>query len=300
MKKINYNHLLYFYTVATEGGVHKAAEKLNVSAQTISSQIASMEDYLGYKLFQRVDKRMVLNEVGQLTLSYAADIFRKGDELSKILTNSSLYTNRTFSVGMLDSIPKTLAYDLLRQCLHMDNKVTLKVYLGSIDSLMERFALSQLDLVISDQPAPVDPNVRALSHRMADSGFTFFTSGDDNSLDPEDFPACLNDTDMLIPGENTMHRDLIISWLDANEIYPNIVGEFEDSGLMKMFGEKGYGVFFTPSILEPYVLDQYDVKVLNRTNAVSEQFYAITPARSVMHPAAELVINQARVLAEAS
>lgn len=300
MKRINYNHLLYFYTVATEGGVNKAATKLNVSPQTISSQIASMEDYLGYQLFQRVDKKMVLNEVGQLTLSYAGDIFRLGDELSNVLSNSQFYTNQTFSVGLVDSIPKTFAYDLLRQCLHLDYRVTLKVFMGEPSSLIEKFTLNHLDLIISDQPAPAHLNAKANSHLMTESGFTFFIGAKDDRFDEQSFPECLDEADLLIPGEHSVHRSLILSWLDSLNIEPDIVGEFDDTGLMKMFGQDGYGVFFAPTILEPFVLDQYDVKVLDRTEAVKEQFYAITPKRSVIHPAAEKIIEDARAIASGS
>ena len=53
MEFLNYHHLRYFWVVAKEGGLRKAAEKLNISQPTISAQIAALEGLVGDKLFRR-------------------------------------------------------------------------------------------------------------------------------------------------------------------------------------------------------------------------------------------------------
>lgn len=113
MEQFNWNHLKYFYHVAREGSITKAAERLYVTPQTISSQLALLEDSLGYSLFDRHGKRLKLNQEGQLVLRYAEDIFKTGRELLAELKNAELSTRRVVSIGILDSIPKILSCQIL-------------------------------------------------------------------------------------------------------------------------------------------------------------------------------------------
>jgi LysR family transcriptional activator of nhaA len=99
---------------------------------------------------------------------------------------------------------------------------------------------------------------------------------------------------MLLPTDNTMLRRALDQWFEAEGIRPRVSGEFEDSALMKVFGEAGGGVFAAPSVIEEEVQRQYGVTVLGRTEAVRERFYAITVERKIKHPAVAAISEQAR------
>jgi len=297
MKQINYRHLHYFYTVATEGGVHKAANKLNVTPQTVSGQISSMESYLGFSLFTRVDKRMVLSEMGNIAYTYADDIFRLGAELSDVLTRQVVRGEVNYVVGVIDSVPKIFAYDLLRESFKVEKQLKLNVREGDFESLLSEFALNKLDLIISDRPIPPRFGVKGYSHIIAESGFTFFSSTDLPLPDVNNFPACLNNYPVLMPGDKSLQKSLLLSWLDSESVYPTIVAEFDDTALMKLFGQEGHGGFFSPTMIEPFILSQYQpLRIIGRTVAVKDQFYAITPQRRVANPATQFVIQEARKL----
>ena len=280
--------------VAKEGGVHKAAEVLNVTPQTISGQLVGMETYIGFPLFYRQGKKMVLNEMGRIVYSYAEDIFSLGSELSEVISSQEYRGEVPFHVGVIDSIPKVLAFDLLEQCFSLDEPVILKTREGDFEFLLAEFALNKLDLIISDRPIPPGLGVKGYSHFMVESGFSFFAKKEEATALKKDFPKALHHEPMLFLGDKSIQKNLVLSWLDTENVHPKIVAEFDDSALMKLFGQKGYGVFFAPTITEEFVLKQFHVDVIGRTHLVKEQFYAITPNRKVVHPATEKVIEQAK------
>lgn len=289
---LNYNHLLYFYTVAKEGGVNRAAEKLFVTPQTISGQIATMEKNLGYRLFDRVDKRLELTELGQVACTYAEEIFHLGDELRQVLSSRQIPARRTLTVGILDSIPKILAYELLKTCVCGDASVKLNVCEGDFERLLSDFAINKIDLIVSDRPMPAYMGVKGFNHKVAESGFTCFVSKSFTFDGSREFPECLHGSPMLTSGDRSLQKNLILSWLESLQIQPRIIAEFDDTALMKLFGQEGQGFFFSPTIIETFLLRQYDdIRIVGRTEAVTEQFYAITPQRRIADPVIQEMID---------
>ena len=294
MKQLNYNHLHYFYHVVKEGGVNRAAEHLHVTPQTISGQITRLEDYLGVSLFYRQGKKLVLTEVGNLAYSYAEDIFSLGDELATSLATSGQRGTLSLNVGVIDSIPKVYSYDLLRRCYELEEPVSLNVREGDFDFLLGEFALNKLDLIVSDRAIPPGLGVKGYSQVMTESGYSFFASKNESAILKKEFPSCLPLFPLLTPGDKSLQKSIVLSWLQSKEVYPTVVGEFDDTALMKFFGQGGYGCFFAPSIIEKFILDQFSVDLIGRTDEIKDQFYAVTPARKTVHPAVELVIKSAK------
>ena len=250
MKQLNYNHLHYFYLVAKEGSIVKASEILHLTPQTISGQITTFENYLDMKLFERKGKRLVLNDEGKAVFSYAEDIFNLGHELLQSLEPNQRYKKMTFSVGITDVIPKVLSYDFLKPVLDCGENFKLVCREGELDSLLADLALNKLDVILSDCPVPPGRKLKAYSHKVVDSGMTFYASNAESDVFSGEFPNNLHQQKLLIPGEQSSMRLTLISWLSDKNIRPNIVAEFDDSALTKLFGQSGYGIFCTPTIVE--------------------------------------------------
>ena len=285
MKQLNYNHLYYFYIVAKEGSIIAASKILHLTPQTISGQIGTLEDYLDTPLFERYGKRLVLNDKGNMVFSYAEDIFNLGHELLQNIEPSHEGQKMPFNVGITDVIPKVFSYDLLKHVLDDDLAVKLICREGELDQLLGLLALNKLDVILSDCPIPPGTQVKAFSYKILDSGLSFYIAKDQQDKLKGDFPTCLNKQDMLIPGEQSSIRLSLLSWLNDRQLRPNIVAEFDDSALAKLFGKAGYGIFCTPSIVEQHVLDNYDVAVIGRTTDVTESLYLICAERKFKHPA---------------
>jgi LysR family transcriptional activator of nhaA len=291
MSPLNYNHLFYFYAVATEGSITKASIRLNLTPQTISGQITNFESQIGVNLFDRKGKKLHLSEMGKLIYSYAEEIFQLGDEIKYILKRQQPELWHTFTVGITDVIPKVLAHQLLSPVLTMKDRVRLICVEGDQNSLLADLAINKLDCILTDQPLELGSHVKAYNHLLTESGFTFFAAKKLLQTCSSNFPQSLSDLPWLMQSKKSAIRSHLLSWLEKQNISPNIVAEFDDSALMKSFGQTGAGVFSCPKLIEAYVVDKYNVEIIGRTEEIKEQYYIISPERRLKHPAIlEIVI----------
>ena len=291
MTPINYNHLYYFYTVATEGGITKASNILHLTPQTISGQITSFEAQIGVELFDRKGKKLILSEMGQMIFSYAEEIFQLGDELKNVIKTQEPAHWLTFTVGVSGVIPKVLAFQLLNPVLNMEESVRLICREGDQDSLLAELAINKLDLVLTDQPLPMGSHIKAYNHRLTESGFTFFAVRKLATACRKGFPYSLTGNPFLMQGKNTAVRQRLSNWFEKHNIMPNIIAEFDDTALMKSFGQEGFGVFAAPTLIEETIMSQYHVKVVGRTEEITEHYYVISPERRLKHPAILEIVN---------
>lgn len=298
MMQLNYHHLYYFYITAREGSIHNASKVLNLTPQTVSSQLGTFEDYLGMRLFDRNGRRLVLNERGQLVYSFAEDIFGLGNELLQNLKYQQVGQQVTFVIGVTDVIPKVLAFDLFRSCIDHQSDIKLVCKEGGLEDLLADLAISKLDIIFSDRPVTPGSNVKVYNHRLGESGFTFFAAEKLQKELQGEFPKNLEQQPVLIPGDKSTQKISLLTWFENVNVRPNIVAEFEDTALMKLFGQAGYGIFGVPTIIEEHVKEQFEVEVVGRTNNIKEPFYLISPERKIKHPAAKPLFDFAKNLFE--
>ena len=291
---INYKHLHYFWVVAKQGSIARASEVLHLTPQTISGQINLLEENMGQALFERSGRNLGLTETGRLALSYADEIFSLGSELEENLRNQSSERTRIFKAGIADVVPKTIAYRLLSPALEMKEPLRIQCRENNLESLLAELALHKVDVVIADGPIPPGIDVRGFNHSLGDCGVGFFATPELARGLSGDFPHCLNAAPLLIPSGINRMQDRLLQWLDSQRIFPRIVGEFDDSALMKAFGQAGVGIFISPIAIAREVQDHYGVIQLGRTDAVREHFYAISVERRISHPAVAAITETAR------
>lgn len=293
---VNYKHLHYFWMVAKEGGVARASERLHLTPQTISGQLSLLEGYLGTKLFNRVGRNLELTETGRLVLSYADEIFSLGCELDEVIHQLPAQLPQLFRVGVANVVPKTIAQCILQPALKMAEPVRMNCREDSLEQLLAELAVHHLDLVVSDRPIPSTISTRGYSHKLGTSPVSFFATESLKQKLTADFPRCLDAMPLLLPSSGTQLRASIDRWLNKHRIHPYIVAEFDDSALMKTFGQESLGIFVALSVIEAEIERQYQVKVIGRTAEIKESFYAITVERRIMHPIIATVVEGARQL----
>lgn len=289
MKWLNYHHLLYFWMIAREGTVTKAAQALRLAQPTVSEQLKTFEASLGEKLFDRNGRRLVLTDAGQMVYRYADEIFRIGRELQDTLAGLPTGAPSKLRVGVSDVVPKLILHRLLEPALRMEEPVRVVCREDKTERLLAELSVSDLDLVIADSPLAGQARVRAFNHLLGECGVSFFAVPNLARKHRRQFPASLNDAPLLLPTENTLLRRSLDHWFDAIGVRPRIVAEFEDSALLKQFGQHGEGVFPAPSAIEDEIIAQYGVRVVGRTEHVVERFYAITVERRIKHPAVRAI-----------
>lgn len=293
MAALNYKHLRYFWMVAKTGSIARAAQQLNLAPNSISSQLAELEASLAVELFRRQGRGLELTEVGRRVLSYAEEIFSVGEELLEAVRDQDSVKAQVLRVGVADSVSKVITYRLIEPALGHQQAVRLICREGRLNSLLADLAIHRLDLIIADRQLPQGLNVRGYSHLLAESGLSLLASPALSKAHGTDFPALLDGAPLLIPGDDVAIRGGLVQWLREHNLHPKIVGEFDDSALMKTFGHAGAGMFFAPSAIAAEVCAQYGVVELGRIDAVVEQVYVITTEKRISHPLMLEIRNRA-------
>jgi LysR family transcriptional activator of nhaA len=291
---LNYHHLLYFYTVAREGSVARAAQVLRLAQPTLSGQIRKLEQVLDEKLFERRGRGLVLTEMGRVAFRYAEEIFSLGNELVDTLRGRPTSRPPRLAIGIADALPKLVAHRLLVASRLSEQGVQLVLREGKTDDLLAALAAQAFDLVITDAPLPSHLKVRAFNHLLGESSVTWFAAPAlARRLRPR-FPRSLEGAPVLLPTDNTAMRRALDQWLGDQGIRPRLVAEIEDSALLKVFGQHGAGVFAAPSVVAAEVRRQYGVQALGLASGVRERFYAITVERRITHPGTAAIAAAAR------
>lgn len=291
---LNYHHLLYFWTVAREGGVSRAAQRLRLSQPAISAQVRRLEASLGARLLTREGRGVVLTETGQLVYRYADELFGIGRELLETLRGRPQGRPPVLSVGVVNVVPKLIAYRLLKPARHAPQPFNLVCREGNAEDLLTRLATHALDVLIADTPAPPHVRVKVFNHLLGESATAFFAPRRLAEKLRRRFPASLNGAAMLLPTTNTALRRGLDLWFERERLRPNVVGEFEDSALLKVFGQGDGVVFAAPDVIAADVRRVYGVSVIGRTQHVRERYYAISAERRVTHPGVVAITTAAR------
>ena len=292
---MNYKHLHYFMQVAKCGSVTRASEQLHVTPQTISGQIQVLEEALGSALFAKSRRTMVLTETGRLAQGYAEDIFALGVELEQAVREHARQGRlREFKVGIADVVPKSIAYRLIEPTTRLPEPVRIVCREWKLDSLLAELALHRLDLVISDAPIPSSISVRAFNHPLGTSGVSFFATPALLKTIKGAFPRCLDGAPMLMPAGDSTLGPRLLAWLQAQSLYPRVVGEFDDSALAKEFGRHGAGVFVGPTVLTAEIQKQFHVRTLGVASGLVDEFFAISVERRITHPCVVAITESAR------
>lgn len=294
MRHLNYNHLQYFWAVAREGSIAKASESLHLTPQTISGQLKLLEEAVGQPLFNRVGRRLVLSDMGHLVFEYADEIFSVGAELASIVRGNQVSGPKTLTVGIVSSMPKLIAERIIAPAMMVSEPIRVRCHESSIEQLLSELAVHKLDIVLSDQPMPDGLGLKAYNHRLGESGMSFFARSNQARRYRGKFPRSLNDSPMLLPSQHSALRRRLDDWFEAHELFPRVVGEFDDSALLKAFGEAGAGVFAGPTVIEKEICRMYRMSVIGQTNEIKERFYAISPERRLSHASIVLITDTAR------
>jgi LysR family transcriptional activator of nhaA len=197
-------------------------------------------------------------------------------------------------VGVPDVLPKLVVYHILKSVLDLEERVKLVCYEGKLHDLLSDLALHRLDVVLADSPLTPQVNVRAFNHLLGESDVTVFGTAQMAKDYQPGFPASLSGAPMLLPTQNTTIRRALEQWFDTADIWPEIVHEFEDSALLKVFGQAGQGMIVVPSAVAKEVGDQYSLYPIGRIPEVIERFYAISVERRLKHPAVVAISTAAK------
>jgi len=294
MEWLNYHHLYYFWVVVKEGSITAACQQLRVAQPTVSTQIMALEESLGCKLFNRSGRRLSLTENGRMAFRDADEIFSLGHEMVSKLKGQNQEVQRLhLHVGITDMMPKLLAFRLLQPTTRTPEPVSIVCHEGKHADLLARLSVYELDILLTDAPIGSQAKVKAFNHLLGECGVSVFAARSQAARYAANFPQSLHLAPFLFPiAHSNLHRSLN-NWFAERRLAPSVVGEFEDSSLIKIFGQSGLGLFVMPTVEEQEILRQYDVQVVGRLAGIKMRFYAISTERKVKNPAVRAITETA-------
>lgn len=294
MRHLNYNHLLYFWSVVREGGIARAAETLHITPQTISGQLKLLEQQLQGALFEKQGRRLVPTELGRVAYDYAEEIFSRGLELASVLKGALPLGRRSVTVGVSDAVPKLVTWRVLAPLMQGEQPFRVICHEGPLESLLADLAAHRSDLVLSSSAVPADAGIKAFSHLLGESDLGFFASKALARSLAGPFPGKLDRAPFIVPTDRSANRRVLDAWFATHGITPAIVAEFDDSALIKTFAQAGAGVCIAPSAIEDEIRTQHGLVVLGRSAEMRARFYAISTERRIKHPAVIAITEAAR------
>lgn len=279
----SYRHLYYFWVVAKEGGMARAADRLGMAVQTVSTQVRELERALGCVLLKPAGRGLVLTEAGEAALRQADQIFQLGEQLPDLVRESASGRGVRLAVGISDSLPKLVVRHLLQPVIH-ETVLHLLCHEDKFDDLLADLALHRLDVVLADRQAPSHANLKLYSHALGSSALAWYAPASLYDQARQDFPRSLARVPVLLPTTHASVRARLDQWFEREGIRPQVVGEFQDSALLATFGSAGMGVFPAAEWVNEELALRHDVRCLGPCTGVEQHFYAIGTEKKVMHP----------------
>jgi LysR family transcriptional activator of nhaA len=278
----NYRHLYYFWVVAKEGGMSRAAARMNMAVQTVSAQVRELERDLGCQL---------LKPAGVVALQQAEHIFQLGETLPELVRGAAQVKSVRLTVGIADGLPKLVVQRLLQPVLSTTN-LRLVCHEGEMADLLADLAMHRLDVVLSDHPAPFNPHLKVHNHPLGTSGMGWYASQHWWAVAQDGFPGSLDRVPVLLPTTHSTVRGPLDQWLIQHGLRPRVVGEFEDSALLETFGGSGLGVFPAALSVQDDLMQRHQARLLGPCEGVDENYYAISTERKVKHPVVQQLLTQ--------
>lgn len=290
---LNLRHLHYFWVISREGSIARASEVLDLAPQTLSGQLASLEQAVGGRLFRREARSLVLTDLGQMVAGYAKEIFALTDELTDMLRKAPESRPLALAAGVSASIHKLIAFHLLQPALEMDRRVSLDCRTGRTEALLFSLKKQELDVVLTDRIPGLDAHDEFTFHPLGGSTISLFAAPGLAARLRPGFPGSLHGESLLANSTDSPYFEELMKWMALAGVRMNLVAQVDDSALIKVFGRQGLGVFSAPTIIADEVCRQYQVEHIGALEAVTEQLYAVTRSRSITHDAVRAICSAA-------
>lgn len=292
MSKYNLRHLYFFWLVAKEGSIAKASEIADLTPQTLSSQIASLEESIGGLLFKRRGRSLAITPLGKQVAHFADQMFSVAEELERFLDDESQNRPVNLNIGISSSIHKLIAYHLVEPVFNIDQKVVINSTTGVTPQLLTLLNQKKIDLLLTDELPSINADAGLFVYKLDASTISLFAEPTKAQALRENFPSSMDKQAFLANAINAPWFAHLMQWFEEHHIRPQVTAHIDDSALIKVFGSKGHGVFAAPTIIREEVCRQYGVELICEIKAVSDELYGITRRSSSGNPIINAICNR--------
>lgn len=281
---INYHHLFYFKTIAEEGSVSKAAEKLRLGQPTLSAQLKQFEDTLGVQLFERLHKKLILTEQGKIALDYSKNIFRMGSEMYEVLHDRLKPLKPSLHLGALDSVPKQIVLQLVKHAFRVSPcQITLSE--GKSDELLRELTSHRMDLMVTNF-LPTGIDARGLYHKSITKKNVAFYGAPKFKALRKGFPKSISGEPMILPTYDSKLRQDLDHWAKLNKVELNIITESQDISVKKLMAVSELGLIPTATHTVTGQILSGELIEIGQLQGVHEELFLLTAQRKIENPIA--------------
>jgi LysR family transcriptional activator of nhaA len=288
---LNYHHLRYFWAIAHEGRLTRAAKRLNVSQSALSTQVKKLEDQLGHALFEREGRGLKLTEAGRVALDYADTVFSAGEELVMTMQGQlASAARKVLRVGAITTLSRNFQIALLRPLIGRED-VEVIVRSGTMRELLSQLEAHAIDLVLTNQPATRDARTSWYSHLLQEQSVSIV--GPPGLSDgPIRFPDDLTSFPILLPSFDSDVRVAFDQIVELAGIRPNILAEIDDMAMLRLFARDSHCLALVPPVVVRDELIQGALIEYCKIPQITESFYAITQRRRFPNPLVREVLER--------
>lgn len=282
MPSLNYNHLRYFRAVAHEGSLTRAAERLNLSQSALSVQLQRLEAQLGHALFDRIGRRLVLNEAGRIALDYADTVFAAGHALLATLAGRPVLDQQVLRVGALPTLSRNFQLAFVRPLVGRTD-VELILRSGTMRELLALLEAHEIDVLLAGSPARNEARTALISHRVASQAVSLVGPPSQTPVDFR-FPESLRDQPVVLPSRDSDVRQAFDRLLAGTGVQPIILAEVDDMAMLRLLARESEALTLVAPIVVRDELQAGRLVEVHRLPTITEDYYAIVQDRRFPNP----------------
>jgi LysR family transcriptional activator of nhaA len=279
---LNYNHLRYFRAVAHEGSLTRAAERLNLSQSALSVQVQRLEEQLGHPLFDRVGKRMVLNEAGRIALDYADTVFAAGHALLATLAGRPVLDQQVLRVGALPTLSRNFQLAFVRPLVGRAD-VELVLRSGTMRELLALLEAHEVDVVLASAPARSEARNALISHHIAAQAVSL-VGPPSQARGAFEFPESLRDRPLVLPSRDSEVRLAFDRLLAGTDVRPIILAEVDDMAMLRLLARESEALTLVAPIVVRDELQAGSLVEVHSLPSITDNYYAIVQDRRFPNP----------------
>ncbi len=291
MSRLNFHHLHYFWAVAKEGNLTRAAEKLHVSQSALSKQIRQLEEQLGQPLFARVGRTLKLTEAGQLALGYADSIFASGSELVALLREGRREERQVLRIGAVATLSRNFQENFIRPLLQRDD-VELVLQSGTLLELLGRLRVHSLDVILSNRRVHASAEDPWRCRRIARQPVCLVGKPRGRRAPAFRFPQDLGDVPLLLPGRDSDIRAGFDLLCEQFGVRYRLRAEADDMALLRLLARDSDSVALVPTVVVQDELQSGRLVEYAVVPGLYETFFAISLQRRFEPPLLKSLLKQ--------
>lgn len=280
--RLNYHHLRYFHAIAKAKSMRQAAEQLRISPPALSAQLKQLEELLGHQLLERSPTGPTLTDAGRIAFDYAETIFGAGDELEDVMTRGLSKGRRLVRVGAVATLSRNFLIGAFEPLLSRSD-VGLVVRSAALKDLLALVQAHEIDVVLSNQPAPRDEKVSFHSRLLAEEPVSLVGGSAWKRRDFR-FPVDCAEIPLTLPSPQSNLRAAFDAVLDEAGVRPLVAAEVDDMAMLRLLARESEGLTLVPRIVVKDELKRGTLIEKRRLPRLTETFFAILPSRRFPNP----------------